>query len=497
MQPDPSATLRGICRDLLERSRACQEAGDALSGVSLARTAELLTCLTLRYEGLPALLHGYQPQLLELLHESIDLLRRLAFEIPADAQHILQESPPRSGDPVVAFHDRLSLAISLCLDSLSRADVDGPDRLTVLRFINKICRAQRDIAHARDAALAAIRQDCHARGPDDDDTMPSTSLLTETLHKHFPEHATACVKSVSRLAGLNANEVFALEVEGMPDWPRDCILRRNRGSDWVGNQVSGEYGVLDHMYRAGLPVPRPLLAGTDLDGPNRPFIILSRVRGRAVRLLEMGDAAASFMRDAAKVLARIHRVALTGLDDRYRHYGHTARHRTLTMVQRYHDAWYAEFSEQSLVLEAAYGWLRVNADIVDERVCVVHADYSQRNILSENGQLTAVLDWELAHVGHPAEDLGYIRPDVEQVMQWNDFLQTYLDAGGFDVDDAVIRYFMIYGLAFQMTTQSVAGKRFMDGSLPNVLIGGVATIEWRESDRLVCELLLRELQDCA
>ncbi|MET0660622.1 MAG: phosphotransferase family protein [Steroidobacteraceae bacterium] len=494
MQPDPSATFRGICRDLLERSRACQEAGDALSAVSLARTAELLTSLTLRYEGLPALLRIYQPRLVELLRESIDLLRQVRLEIPSDAQPILQESPPSSGDPVVVFHDRLSRTLAHCLDSVSRGNVDGPQQQTVLRLINKICVVQRDIASARNSALAAIRQDCHARAPNDD-SMPSASLLTETLHRHLPEHSMARVVRVSRLAGLNANEVFALEVEGMPDWPRDCILRRNRGSDWVGNQVSGEYGVLDHMYHAGLPVPRPLLAGTDLDGPDRPFIILSRVNGRAARLLDMGGSAVRFLRDAAQVLARIHRVALTGLNDRYRH-GHTARERTLAMVQRYHDAWYAEFSEQSLVLEAAYGWLRANVDMIDERVCVVHADYSQRNILSDGGRLTAVLDWELAHIGHPAEDLGYIRPDVEQVMPWSDFLQLYLDAGGFAVDDAQVRYFMIYGLAFQMTTQSVAGRRFMDGSLPNLLIGSVATIEWRETDKLLCDLLLRELKGC-
>jgi aminoglycoside phosphotransferase (APT) family kinase protein len=496
MQPDPSATLRGICADLLRRSRTCQQAGDALSGVSLARSVELLTNLTLRYEGLPELLCRYQPQLFGLLRESLDLLRRLGCEVPEDARRIVQQTPPSSGDEVVVFHDQLSCALSLCLASLSRAELLGTDRSTVPHFIDKICHLQRDITKARDAALDTIRQAYNTQAAGDVNTTPSASLLTETLRRHLPEQPEARVKTVARLAGVNANEVFALEVEGMPGWPADCILRRNRASEWVGNQVSGEYGVLDHMHRAGIPVPRPLLAGTDLDGPNRPFIILSRVRGRAVRLLEMGDSAASFMRDAARMLARIHRVATAGLDNRYHQYGDNARSRTLAMVQRYYDAWYAEFSEHSLVLEATYGWLRANTGLVDERVCIVHADYSQRNILSENGRLTAVLDWELAHIGHPAEDLGYIRPDVEQVMLWQDFMQTYLEAGGFEASDAVIRYFMIYGLAFQMTTQSVAGKRFMDGSLPELLIGGVATIEWRETDNQLCERLLAELQRC-
>jgi aminoglycoside phosphotransferase (APT) family kinase protein len=486
------ALFRGLRRDLLRRSRACEATGDALSAISLARSAELLTDLALRYQGLPQLLLGHQPQLRLLLQDSIDQVRVCAGQIPDEVLRVAHEAPPSHGDDVVTYHDELCRAISLCMATAAREPAEASHRLRQLHLLKRLCHFQRSVAEAREAALDALRRQ-HALDGDGSKESPSPSLLSDTLQRYLPAYPNARVTNVSRLPGLNANEVFALEVEGIPGWPRECILRRNRASEWVGNQVSREYGVLSQVFETGIPVPQPLLAGNDLDGQNRPFIILSRVPGEAVPLASMGVSAASFLRDAATTLARIHQVPTTGLSEQYALPGETARERTLNMVQRYHDAWHAEYSEQSLVLEAAYAWLRTKVDVVDERQCLVHGDYSQRNILSDNGRLTAVLDWELAHLGHPAEDLGYIRLDVEEVMPWKDFMRAYVDAGGFDVEDEVIRYFRIYGAAFQMATQSVAGKRFMDDSLPDLLIGSVATFEWRESDRKLCEWLLAEL----
>ena len=42
------------------------------------------------------------------------------------------------------------------------------------------------------------------------------------------------------------------------------------------------------------------------------------------------------------------------------------------------------------------------------RVCLIHADFRTGNYLVDEGELTAILDWEFAAFGDPLEDLGWM-----------------------------------------------------------------------------------------
>ena len=53
------------------------------------------------------------------------------------------------------------------------------------------------------------------------------------------------------------------------------------------------------------------------------------------------------------------------------------------------------------------GWLWEHRPAPPERTVVVHGDFRPANVLVEDGHVTALLDWEFAHLGDPAEDLGW------------------------------------------------------------------------------------------
>ena len=45
--------------------------------------------------------------------------------------------------------------------------------------------------------------------------------------------------------------------------------------------------------------------------------------------------------------------------------------------------------------------------------------------------MTAILDWELAHIGDPAEDIGYMRAMIlRPLIPWDQFVKTYVAEGG-------------------------------------------------------------------
>lgn len=79
---------------------------------------------------------------------------------------------------------------------------------------------------------------------------------------------------------------------------------------------------------------------------------------------------------------------------------------------------------------------------------IVHGDFYSNNWLFADGSLTAVLDWEIASIGSPGLDIGWIcmmydpkswSPARHQWSQWSpepDFLvDAYLAAGGPAVPD--------------------------------------------------------------
>jgi len=56
----------------------------------------------------------------------------------------------------------------------------------------------------------------------------------------------------------------------------------------------------------------------------------------------------------------------------------------------------------------AFAWLERNAPRRTDRIALCHGDVGPGNFLHEAGRVTALLDWEFAHLGDPLDDLGWL-----------------------------------------------------------------------------------------
>jgi aminoglycoside phosphotransferase (APT) family kinase protein len=74
----------------------------------------------------------------------------------------------------------------------------------------------------------------------------------------------------------------------------------------------------------------------------------------------------------------------------------------------------------------------------------VHGELGFHNLMADDSKFTAVLDWELTHVGSPAEDLGYIKDYVEWVGPFDTFLDLYEKAGGPRPDAQALHYYELF-----------------------------------------------------
>ena len=123
-------------------------------------------------------------------------------------------------------------------------------------------------------------------------------------------------------------------------------------------------------------------------------------------------------------------------------------------LDRYEEVYRATGAERP-ILELAFQYLRKHVPDPVEPV-LLHGDFRNGNIMfdPEKG-VAAILDWELAHLGDPAEDMGWIctnswrfgRPDrpVGGFGEYADLLAGYASAGGQAIDLPRVRFWQMLG----------------------------------------------------
>ena len=97
-------------------------------------------------------------------------------------------------------------------------------------------------------------------------------------------------------------------------------------------------------------------------------------------------------------------------------------------------------------IEFALRWLAANAPDPHRRACLVHGDVGPGNFLfGEDGSILAIIDWEVAHVGHPLEDLAAVlcRALGVEFGSAGEHIANYERASGEEVDRHKLDYFVI------------------------------------------------------
>ncbi len=201
------------------------------------------------------------------------------------------------------------------------------------------------------------------------------------------------------------------------------------------------------MHRHGVPVAEPLWA----DG-RFPFggtaLVTRRIAGGSAydatgsALGPQGPRAA---RELARILAQIHRVAVSEVEAPSDLLQASLKQHVGQMVACYQSQWQRHRSRPSPVIDAALDYLLKHVPADSAPVSVVHGDASLRNLLMADGRATGIVDWELWHLGDPNEDLAYCRPDVEPAIGWDDFLAEYRAAGGIESHKGALAYYGLFG----------------------------------------------------
>lgn len=243
----------------------------------------------------------------------------------------------------------------------------------------------------------------------------------------------AQVSDLKQLSGgaIQENWALKLDIEG-GDWPgsHDLVLRKDAPSNVaVSHGRAEEFAILKHAHDAGVTVPTPCVLCEDTDVLGTPFFIMHRAEGTAaghkLAKMDMNDALAEAL---GRNLARIHTIedsddlAFVSKPD-----GPAA----MSSVNEYRGH-LDELPGSHPALEWGLRWLKVNAPDNGE-IVFSHRDYRTGNYMVDNGELTAILDWEFAGWSDPMEDIGWLTAKC-----WR-FGANDRECGGVGSIDALIR----------------------------------------------------------
>ncbi len=298
--------------------------------------------------------------------------------------------------------------------------------------------------------------------------------LQTLLEPHFPN---ARVHDLRMLAGGASKEAWSFDLE-INDATLELILRRAGGGAMNLEQLTlaQEFQVIEAAFKAGVTVPEPLMHLPDVNG--REAFASKRVQGEAVgrRIVskpEFEQARAALPTRMAKELAKIHSIATSNLeflpgDSRVSGAQHCIKrlYTELNNVGEPHPA-----------IELALAWLRDHEPPSHGHV-LLHGDFRIGNLMISSHELTAVLDWEFAHFGDPAEDLAWplIRAwrfgqDQKRLGGIGDvepYLQHYNALTGQNITLETLFYWEVMGNTKWAVGALTQAKRHLDGHEHNV-----------------------------
>lgn len=281
------------------------------------------------------------------------------------------------------------------------------------------------------------------------------------LQSKLPGASGLEVTNLYRIPGGQSRETWSVDASWRDNGAtvsRGFIFRRDPDASLLVNERSLEYRVMQAVHGA-VPVPKMLWLEEDGANLGRPFFVMERIDGCVsgptevlIGLMQHRERIAG---QFVEILAAIHAFdwRAAGLDFL------GVPESTAACAEKEIAHWEAIIDRDAMephpVIRAAIQWLRRHPPAPAQRIVLVHADYRTGNFLANSeGEITGILDWEMAHLGDPLEDVAWacIRPWrwlgnelVGGLMERDRMYRMYEEVSGIKADPDSIRFWEVLG----------------------------------------------------
>jgi aminoglycoside phosphotransferase (APT) family kinase protein len=329
-----------------------------------------------------------------------------------------------------------------------------------------------------DSIEAAVAQRLTATAATPGTGAAQTTISTELLQTYLQKNLDPKIRvnKFRILAGGRSKQTIMMTIVNENGEEVERVIRRDLVVAITGATVVDEYRVLVALADRGYPVPRPLLLEADTNQLGSAFMVMEKVNGALAGDVFDPPAGKAAVLHSAKVLGKLHAIPAADIAPTIRE-----KSRIALNVQQLRDhlldlerTWQANARAGCVTMDAVFKWLLENVESVQPLTTVVHGDYSYHNLLFEGDSLTAVMDWELVRIGHPAEDVGYIRAAAIQRVEWSDFMAAYKEGGGPELSPLDVIFYTLVGKLRLMVLLFFARQYFESGATQDLQLADVS-----------------------
>ena len=308
----------------------------------------------------------------------------------------------------------------------------------------------------------------------DEDKRELSTRIASYLAVRTPQGSGFVVDDLARIYGGSSQETFRFRARWTEEGQaieRRLILRRDATAGLVVAERDLEFNVYRALAGQGLPIPGVYYLELDAHWLDRPFFIMDMCPGKPGSPFAPTDPydghgkaiALQFWTIMGKLAAIDHRaIGLHGL-----------RNGTATdgfwLLEL--DRWEGILDEGEAVIEpavrGAIRWLRRNPPPAPAKPAIVHGDYRSGNFLfTPDGQISAILDWEMCHIGDPLEDVAWsIDPfwPITRHLPLDDGIALWEAASGMSLDREALRWWQLFSAVKTCTIWTTAAESFASG----------------------------------
>ena len=258
------------------------------------------------------------------------------------------------------------------------------------------------------------------------------------------------IENLEPLTGGASKEIWKFEVNANGKSDR-YILRRGSGVEGpLAIKTSDEAKIQKTVRKLGAQVPE-IIAVSSLDEELGDAYIMKFVDGESIarkilRDEEYKNTLPKLAFECGQSIAKIHQADINEFPFLP----------SKTVFEQINDLYqtYVSFNQPSPVFEYTHLWLK-KQNFGEINDALVHGDFRLGNIIVDKDGLKSVIDWELAHIGNPLQDLGWICGNswrfgnTDKVVggfgDLADLLKGYNSVSNFQVDENMVKAWQVFG----------------------------------------------------
>ncbi|MBT2301972.1 phosphotransferase family protein [Variovorax paradoxus] len=298
---------------------------------------------------------------------------------------------------------------------------------------------------------------------------------------------------------------FLVPVQGLDGGAgeRDLILRLGPDFGLFAPYEAGpQVMAMQSLEGSGVPVPRAFWHSEDPSILGAPFMFCEKVSGSAV-VPWVSPSEPQLPEDYRKrlgtqfidALAALHRVEWQDKPIAAMAHDITAENAAWQNVEHWQGLIERWAMRPYPLAEWGIRWLKSHKPVAP-RVAIVHGDYRTGNFLEQDGNITAILDWELVHLGDPHEDLAWVSmpmymggsPYLCRLCEPEWFYARYAEQAGVDVSMSTVRYYQVFSMLKLAATHMAAARCFEEGRFNDMrmpAMGSQVAACLRQMDKLI------------